>query len=171
MNLLAYVSLLPYYYLGFLIVVLGAVAVLTTKTKRHRMTGRLLVAGALYSVAFFLMFVYPAPGLGVERSLTASAHWAIYTDDDGRDRISLHDSNSGEGWEVESSALSAYLRQKMPALVTVKYAGIYDYGSRRATVFPTTVDGFSVSFAPTRNAPRTNKPVLQSKGFKDFSIE
>jgi hypothetical protein len=165
MNLLAYVSLLPYYYLGFLIVVLGAVALLTPATKRHRMSGWLLVAGAVYSVAFFLMFVYPAPFIGVERTLTASAHWAIYTDDDGHERISLHDRDSGGGWEVESSALSAHLREKMPPLVTVKCAGTYDYGSLRATGFPTTVDGFGVSFAPTRNAPRSNGPILQSKGF------
>jgi hypothetical protein len=162
MNLLAYVSLLPYHYVGLLIVVLAAVALRTPATRRHRLAGRLLVAGAVYSVAFFLMFVYPAPGLGVERTLTASANWAIY-DDDGHERISLQDRNSGQGWEVESAALSAYLREKTPALVTVKYVGTYDYGSLRATGFATTVNGFAVSVAPMRNAPRGNKPVLQSE--------
>src|SRR5437016_234181 len=158
-------TLLPHYFLGFLIVVLGLVALLTPRRKRDQMTRRLVVAGAAYSVAFFVLFVYPAPFVGVERTLTASAHWAIYNDDDGHERIDLQDRNSGQGWEVESAALSAYLREKMPPVVTVDYAGTYDFGSLRATGSPTTVGGVTVTSPPTRNAPRKNRPILQSKGF------
>lgn len=67
--------------MGFLTVVLGVVALLTPATKRRQMAGRLLAAGAVYSAAFFLLFVYPAPFVDVERIHTASANWAIYDDE------------------------------------------------------------------------------------------
>src|SRR3712207_5264328 len=116
MTYVGYVSLVPCYWVGLMLFVAGATALVTPKARRNTLPIR--IASACVGTTI-IAWIALAIGVDRQRMLTATARWEIR--DDANVRLLDAPPAGGGGWTVYSPELVTYLRERNPDRVAVTF--------------------------------------------------